>query len=105
MSPGSMSKTVDPSRRKCLFAGRAYAAGEPVLVLNHVTWRPDGSVGTLRHPSGRYFSDPLLDGVIHRSDPNCRLSFELMALIARRDILAGEVISNDFDTLSGWPPQ
>ena len=96
LSLGSMSRAADSNRHKSLVAGRAYAAGEPVLMLDHVTWRADWRRGAVRHPSGRYFQDPLLDGVVHGDNPNCRFSFELMALIARRDIRAGEVISNDF---------
>ena len=65
-------------------------------MLDHVTWCVDSREGAVRHPSGRYFRDPLLDGVVYGDNANCRLSFELMALIARRDIQAGEVISNDF---------
>jgi hypothetical protein len=81
-----------------LFALRPFAAGEPVMQLEHVTWRPWPDTGTVKHPNGRRFHDPVLAMVADRADPNCRLSFELMALIARRDIAAGEVISNDF----GW---
>ncbi len=96
MPPRPASPVPKSGRRKCLLAGRNYAAGEPVLTLDHVTWRPSAGEGTVAHPSGRHFRDPLLDGVIHKADPNCRLSFEPMLLIARRDIRAGEVISNDF---------
>ena len=101
MAPAPCPAVSEARRRKCLLAGRAYEAGEPVLMLHHVTWWPTGRVGAVRHPSGRYFSDPLLDGVIHRDDPNCRLSFELMVLIARRAIAAGEVISSDLDRFLG----
>jgi hypothetical protein len=93
---GRVSEGVPTVRRKCLVAGRAYAAGEPVFALDHVTWRPEADEETVAHPNGRYFRDPLLAGVIQSADPNCRLSFELMVLIARRDIQPGEVISGDF---------
>jgi hypothetical protein len=83
------------SRRKSLVAGRAYEAGEPGLTLDAITWCPQAE-GTVAHPNGRHFRDPLLDGVAQSADPNCRLSFELMVLIARRDIRPGEVVSADF---------
>lgn len=84
-------------RRKCLLAGRSYEAGEPVFALEHVTWCAAASTGAVVHPSGRHFRDPLLDGVVHSSDPNCRLSYTLMVLIARRDIKPGDVVTNDFE--------
>ena len=83
-------------RRQCLLAGRGYVAGEPVLALDNITWSSLAREVTVAHPNGGHFRDPLLDGVMQSADPNCRLSFELMVLIARRDIHPGEVISNDF---------
>jgi len=93
--PGGLAQRRDGSQIT-LFALRPFVAGEPVMQLEHVAWRPWPDVATVKHPSGRRFHDPVLAMVTHRDDPNCRLSFELMALIARRDIAAGEVISNDF---------
>ena len=84
------------TRCRCLLSGRAYEAGETVFVLEHVRWAPGETPSGAIDPAGRGLSDPLLDSVIHADDPNCRLSLDLMALIARRDIQAGEVISRDF---------
>lgn len=93
--PGGLALRRDGSEVS-LFALRAFVAGEPVMQLEHITWRPWPDDSTVTHPSGRHFHDPVLAMVTDCGDPNCRLSFELMALIARRDIAAGEVISNDF---------
>jgi hypothetical protein len=79
-----------------LFALRPFAAGEPVMRLEHVTWRGAADETTIAHPNGRHIYDPVLAMAADRRDANCRLSLELMALIARRDIAAGEIISNDF---------
>jgi hypothetical protein len=93
--PGGLASRSD-ARGASLFALRPFQAGEPVMRLEHVTWRPIADDATVDHPSGRHLYDPVLAMVADRSDGNCRLSLELMALIARRDIAAGETISNDF---------
>ena len=93
--PGGLAHRQD-ERHGELFALRAFAAGEPVMRLEHVTWRPTADGATVRHSNGRHVYDPVLALVADRHNANCRLSLELMALIARRDIAPGETISNDF---------
>jgi len=93
--PGGLAQRRNGSE-VTLFALRPFVAGEPVMQLEHVSWRPWPDVAAVTHPNGQRFHDPVLAMVADCDEPNCRLSFELMALIARRDIAAGEVISNDF---------
>ena len=93
--PGGLASRAD-ARGASLFALRPFEAGELVMRLEHVTWRPTADDTTIDHPSGRRLYDPVLAMVADRVDANCRLSLELMALIARRDIAVGETISNDF---------
>lgn len=112
--PGGLAHRQD-DRGGALFALRAFAAGEPVMRLEHVTWRPTPDGATVAHPNGRHVYDPVLALVADRHDANCRLCLELMALIARRDVAPGETISNDFhpETAKGacipdsaaWPVQ
>ncbi|HEY2659214.1 MAG TPA: SET domain-containing protein [Caulobacteraceae bacterium] len=82
-----------------LYALHAFEAGEPILVLEHVRWRPGPDSFTLEHINGHYFFDPLLPMIAHAEDPNARLSSLLMALIARRDIAAGERLTRDYRTI------
>ena len=42
------------------------------------------------HPSGRSFIDPVLALANRTPEPDCRIAPELMALIARRDIVRGK---------------
>jgi hypothetical protein len=93
--PGGLASRAD-ARGASLFALRPFEAGEPVMRLEHVTWRPTADDATVDHPSWRHLYDPVLAMVADRADANCRLSLELMALVARRDIAPGETISNDF---------
>jgi hypothetical protein len=86
---------------EALFAARAFAAGEPVFAFTHLTWRATRDAFTTEDPNGRHLHYPLLARVAHSCDPNCRPSFELMALIARRDIAPGEPISVDFLSTEG----
>ncbi|MDR3506472.1 MAG: hypothetical protein P4L64_01095 [Caulobacteraceae bacterium] len=76
-----------------LYALRAFAAGEPILLLEHVRWRAQPDPTTVPHPNGHAFFDPLLPMIVLSGDPNGRLSIQLMALIARRDISIGEGLS------------
>jgi hypothetical protein len=76
-----------------LYAARGFEAGEPVLVFERVIWRAAPDVSTVEHPSGDNFVDPVLALANRTPDPNCRIAPELMALIARRDIVRGERIS------------
>jgi hypothetical protein len=64
-----------------------------VLVFERVTWRAAPDAETVEHPSGHSFVDPVLVLAARAADPNCRIAPELMALIARRDIVPGERIS------------
>ena len=79
-----------------LVAVRAFEAGEPVFAFAHVTWRGERDALTVEDPRGRHVFDPLLARVAHSCDPNCRPSFDLMALIARRDISPGETLAFDY---------
>jgi len=81
---------------EALVAVRPFEAGEPVFTFSHVSWRPGRDCLTVEDPRGRHVYDPLLARVAHSCDPNCRPSFELMALIARRDIAAGETLTFDY---------
>lgn len=78
---------------EALYAARAFEAGEPVFQLLRVTWRAEADGRTLPHPSGGHLFDPILARAGHALDPNCRVSVELMAAIARRAIAAGEPIT------------
>jgi len=93
--PGGVASRAD-ELGSTLFAVKPFAAGEPVMRLEHVIWRTAPGVATVSDTRGRHFYDPILAMVDDRTDANCRLSLELMALIARRDIAAGETISHDF---------
>jgi SET domain-containing protein len=79
-----------------LVAVRPFQAGEPIFAFSHVSWRPARDGNTVEDPRGRHVYDPLLARVAHSCAPNCRPSFELMALIARRDIAAGEILTFDY---------
>ena len=79
-----------------LIAARPFRPGEVVFEFLNVTWRPVRDRFTVEHPSGRHFFDPLLARVSHSCDPNARVSTKLMALVARREIASGEVITCDY---------
>lgn len=81
---------------EALVAARAFEAGEVVFTFDHVIWRPRRDAQTVEGPRGHHFHDPLLSRVAHACDPNCRPCFELMALMARRDIAAGERLTFDY---------
>ncbi|HEX7758491.1 MAG TPA: SET domain-containing protein-lysine N-methyltransferase [Caulobacteraceae bacterium] len=83
---------------EALYAARAFAAGEPVFKFAKVSWRPRRDRYTVETPEGQHLYEPLLARVGHACDPNTRPSFDLMALIARRDIAAGEAITFDYLT-------
>ncbi|MDR3511444.1 MAG: SET domain-containing protein [Caulobacteraceae bacterium] len=76
-----------------LCAARPFEAGEPVFQLTRVTWRAEPDRHTVPHPSGRHLFDPLLDRLGRAREPNCRIAPDLMAVIARRDIAAGEPLT------------
>jgi len=75
--PGGLASRAD-ELGSTLFAVKPFAAGEPVMRLEHVIWRTTPGVATVSDARGHHFYDPIL------------------ALIARRDIAAGETISHDF---------
>lgn len=81
---------------EALYAARPFAAGEPIFTFDHVSWRPRRDRYTAQTPQGQHLFDPILARVAHACDPNGRISFRLMALVARRDIAAGELISADY---------
>jgi hypothetical protein len=84
---------VRPPARKRLCARRRYEAGEPILRLDHPRWILAPRAGAIETGDGRRFFDPLLDLIAHSDDPNVRVSPELLALIARRDIAPNEPLT------------
>ncbi|MGA0601890.1 hypothetical protein ACO2Q3_14380 [Caulobacter sp. KR2-114] len=83
---------------EALYATRAFAAGEPIFTFDHISWRPRRDRYTVQTPDGQHLYDPILARVAHACDPNGRPSFRLMALVARRDIAPGALISFDYLT-------
>ena len=83
---------------EALYTARAFAAGDTVFRFLNVSWRPERDRHTVEHPDGRFFFDPVLARTAHSCDPNCRLSTDLMAMIALRDIRVGEPITFDYAT-------
>lgn len=81
---------------EALYATRAFAAGEPIFTFDHISWRPRRDRYTVQTPGGQHLFDPILARVAHACDPNGRPSFRLLALVARRDIAPGELISFDY---------
>ncbi len=81
--------------RPLLAAARPFVAGEPILVLEHVVWRAAPDAGALTDEHGRRLFDPVLRLIPCRARPNGRLSLRLLALIARRDIQPGEVLTRE----------
>jgi hypothetical protein len=79
-----------------LIAARELRPAEVVFEFQNVTWRRSRDAFTVEHPSGRHFYDPLLARVSHSCDPNARVSTKLMALVARRPIAPGEIITFDY---------
>jgi hypothetical protein len=79
-----------------LLAARCFGPGELVFEFRNVTWRPARDRLTVEHPNGHHFFDPLLARVSHSCDPNTRASAQLMALVARRPIAPGDVVTYDF---------
>jgi hypothetical protein len=87
---------VRPPPRKRLCARRRYEAGEPILRLDHPRWILAPRAGAVETGDGRHFFDPLLDLIAHSDDPNVRVSPELLALIARRDIAPNEPLTRNW---------
>ena len=87
---------VRPPARKRLCARRRYEAGEPILRLDHPRWILSPRAGSIEVGDGRRFFDPLLDLIAHSDNPNVRVSPELLALIARRDIAPNEPLTRDW---------
>ncbi|MBV8681478.1 MAG: hypothetical protein JO111_01290 [Caulobacteraceae bacterium] len=85
-----------PPPRKRLCARRRYEAGEPILRLDHARWIVGPREGALETTDGRRLFDPLLPLLAHSDDPNVRVSPELLALIARRDISPNEALTRDW---------
>ncbi|HSZ53123.1 MAG TPA: hypothetical protein VK801_16265 [Caulobacteraceae bacterium] len=87
---------VRPPARKRLCARRRYEAGEPILRLDHPRWILAPRAGSIETGDGRRFFDPLLDLIAHSDNPNVRVSPELLALIARRDIAPNEPLTRNW---------
>ena len=87
---------VPPAPRKRLCARRRYEAGEPILRFDHPRWLLGPRAGAVATGDGRLFFDPMLDLIIHSDDPNTRVSPELLALIARRDIAPNEPLTRNW---------
>ncbi|MBS0409988.1 MAG: hypothetical protein JSR86_08745 [Proteobacteria bacterium] len=81
---------------EALFAARVFEAGEPLFEFERASWRPRRDRFTVETPDGQHLYDPILARVAHGCDPNGRISFRLMALVARRDIAAGELVTTDY---------
>ena len=92
-----------PAPRKRLCARRRYEAGEPILRLDHARWIVGQRAGAVETPDGRRLFDPLLPLIAHSEDPNVRVSPELLALIARRDIAPNEPLTRNWGR--GYEPQ
>ena len=86
---------------EALYATRRFEAGEAVFQCRRVTWRAQRDRHTFEDPSGHHFFDPILAKTAHGCDPNCRLAFDLLAIIARRDIAVGERIAIDYEKTEG----
>ena len=86
---------------EALYATRRFEAGETVFECRRVTWRVERDRHTFEHPSGHHLFDPVLAKTAHGCAPNCRLSTDLMATIARRDIAKGERITIDYQKTEG----
>lgn len=91
---------VPPAPRKRLCARRRYEAGEPILRFDHPRWLLGPRAGAVATPDGRRFFDPMLDLIIHSDDPNARVSPELLALIARRDIAPNEPLTRNWGVVA-----
>ena len=85
-----------PPARKRLCARRRYEAGEPILRLEHPRWILSPRAGSVETADGRRLFDPVLDLIAHSENPNVRVSPELLALIARRDIAPNEPLTRDW---------
>jgi hypothetical protein len=81
-----------------MVAARAYHPGDLIFEFSEMVWWPVRDVFTVEYVGGRHFFDPQLARVAHACDPNARVSFTLMALVARRDIAPGEALTFDYFT-------
>ncbi len=97
-----------------LYAGRPFRAGETVLALDDVAWRPARDMHTVTDPVQGHFFHPVLRATAHACEPNCAVRFVPRSLVALRDIAPGEainigyaeteaVIGSPFDCLCGSP--
>lgn len=96
IAPTSVIKAVRRAARARLFARRPYEAGEPILQFGHPRWIIEPRAGAIAAPDGQHLFDPLLPLISHCEAPNARVSLELLTLIARRDIAAGEPLTRDW---------
>jgi hypothetical protein len=84
--------------REILVAVRRFRLGEVIFTFDHATWRGRRDSVTVDDAFGRPVYDPLLARVARvalSGAANCRADFDLMALIARRAISAGETLRLD----------
>jgi hypothetical protein len=81
---------------EALYASRPFDAGETLFQCRRITWRPERDRNTFENSAGHHMFDPILARTAHGCAPNSRLASDLMAVIARRDIAAGERISIDY---------
>jgi hypothetical protein len=98
-SPIAPTSVIRPVRRAAearLFARRPYEAGEPILQFDHPRWILEPRAGAIETADGQRLFDPLLALITHSETPNARVSLELLTLIARRDIAAGEPLTRDW---------
>ena len=85
-------------RRVAVYAARNYRKGQTVLQIEPIVWRNERDRETVEHPSGSHIYHPVLARVTHSCEPTCRVSFLHRALIALRDIGAGEAVTFDYRT-------
>jgi len=79
-----------------LYAARGFRAGERVLELDEVVWRPQRDRETVEHPFGGHLYHPILAKAAHSCEPNCRVDFAARALLACAPIAAGDAITMDY---------
>lgn len=81
-----------------LYAARGYRAGERVLELDEVEWRPERDRETVEHPFGGHLYHPVLAKAAHACAPNCRIDFAGRALLASKPIAPGDLITIDYQS-------
>jgi hypothetical protein len=87
---------------QALYASRDYQPGEVVFGFEDLEWRARRDQHTVEHPDGRHFFHPVLANTAHACEPNSRIDFEELAMVAVRPIAAGEAVTFDYETTERW---